>query len=290
MTQAARPLLTRPDDARVPHAGRRRGAGGRAHAYHRPGVLIPGEAPKTYDRRMNQASAAQNGPVVNPVREERALLCEALLEAGAGAPTECAGWTAHDLAAHLVVRERRPDTLPGIALRPLAFHTERVRRRTVRKVPFEELVNRIRSGPPRWSPYAVPGMDNIANGVEFFVHHEDVRRARPDGGPRSLSPALEDLLWRRIRIARFALRKVPVEVTLIRPDGRSARISGGRSGRSVRNPRSGRRTAAGPAAVRVHGPVGELVLWALGRTEVARVRLTGSQESVKTLAKSGWSL
>jgi uncharacterized protein (TIGR03085 family) len=236
----------------------------------------------------------------DPVREERALLCDALLAAGAGARTECEGWTAADLAAHLVVREGRPDTLPGIALRPLAFYTERARRRTVRKVPFETLVNRIRQGPPKWSPFALPGMDKIANGVEFFVHHEDVLRAQPDHIPRSLSPALEDLLWRRIKIARFALRKVPVEVTLIRPDGRSARVSGGRRSRSVRNPRSGPGSSRGPGAtgraartgtgsgggVRVHGATGELVLWALGRTEVAQVRITGSRESVKALTES----
>ncbi|MEW2356633.1 TIGR03085 family metal-binding protein [Spirillospora sp. NPDC029432] len=247
---------------------------------------------------MNPTSGPDDPPpppespraAADPVRRERALLCDALLAAGPEAPTECAGWTAADLAAHLVVREGRPDTLPGIALRPLAFHTERVRRRAVRKVPFERLVDRIRQGPPKWSPYAVPGVDKIANGVEFFVHHEDVRRAQPDSGPRSLSPALEELLWRRIRIARFALRKVPVDVTLIRPDGRSVRISAGRPRGTVRNPRSGPRSAPGRGAVRVHGPVGELMLWALGRTDVAQVRLTGSQESVKTLTESGWGL
>ncbi|MFI0349604.1 TIGR03085 family metal-binding protein [Actinomadura sp. 9N407] len=244
-----------------------------------------------------------NPQPLSPVREERALLCDALLAAGPDARTECEGWTAADLAAHLVVRERRPDTLPGIVLRPLAFHTERVRRRTVRNVPFERLVDRIRQGPPKWSLYALPGMDERANGVEFFVHHEDVRRAQPDSVPRSLTPALEDLLWRRIRIARFALRKVPVEVTLIRPDGRSARVSGERPSRAVRNTRSGSVSSRGPSGtgraahastasggVRVHGTVGELLLWALGRTEVAQVRITGSRESVKALTESGRGL
>jgi uncharacterized protein (TIGR03085 family) len=212
----------------------------------------------------------------DPARRERLLLAAALEEAGPEAVTKCAGWNARDLAAHLVVREGRPDTGPGILLPPLAFYTERVRRRTARNVPFDRLVERFREGPPKFSPFALPGVDKIANGVEFFVHHEDVRRARPDWEPRDISPELQELLWRRIKIARFVLRKVHVEVTLVQPDGRSARVSGG--GRASRG------------AVRVHGPVGELVLWTLGRRDVANVRLTGATDAVKTLTEAGWSL
>ncbi|QXJ25438.1 TIGR03085 family protein [Actinomadura graeca] len=218
--------------------------------------------------------------VTDPVRGERRLLAAALAEAGPGAPTRCVGWDARDLAAHLVVREGRPDAGAGILLPPLAFYTERVRRRTARAVPFDKLVERFRQGPPKFSPYTLPGVDKIANAVEFFVHHEDILRARPDWQPRELPAELEELLWRRIKIARFVLRKVHVEVTLVQPDGRSVRVSGAG--------RAGRGGARGP--VRVHGPVGELVLWALGRGDVARVRLTGATDSVKTLTETGWSL
>ncbi|NDU77069.1 TIGR03085 family protein [Actinomadura sp. DSM 109109] len=213
----------------------------------------------------------QDGP--GPVRMERLALAAALADAGPEAPTGCSGWDARDLAAHLVVRERRPDAAPGILLSPLASYTERVRRRTARAVPFERLVERFAEGPPKFSPYALPGVEKNANAVEFFVHHEDVRRARPDWEPRDISPELEELLWRRIKIARYVLRKVQVEVTFVRPDGQAARVSGG-----------------GRGAVRVHGPVGELVLWALGRRDVAKVRLTGATEAVKTLTETGWSL
>ncbi|MFF5257595.1 TIGR03085 family metal-binding protein [Actinomadura viridis] len=268
----------------------------------------PGDAPASAqvgpDAGADPDTGTDPGAGAGPVRRERELLCDALLDAGPGAPTRCEGWTAADLAAHLVVREGRPDALPGILLPPLAFHTERVRRRTVREIPFERAVDRIRHGPPKWSPYAVPGVDIIANAVEFFVHHEDVRRARPDWEPRSLSPALEQLLWARIKIARFALRKVPVEVTLIRPDGRSLRIPAARRAVSRRSARARARSAARPGGkgapapraggagggVRVHGPVGELILWALGRTDVARVRLTGAREAVNVLKETGWRL
>ncbi|MEU5989354.1 TIGR03085 family metal-binding protein [Spirillospora sp. NPDC047418] len=223
----------------------------------------------------------ERGPAdPGPVRGERLLLAAALAEAGPDAPTECAGWTARDLAAHLVVREDRVDAAPGILLPPLSFYTERVRRRTARAVPFERLVERFRDGPAKLSPYALPGVDKIANGVEFFVHHEDVLRARPDWSPREISPELGELLWRRIKIARFVLRKVQVEVTLVQPDGRSLRVP-------VRG-RNARRNARG--AVRVHGAVGELVLWALGRRDVADVRLTGATDAVKSLTETGWSL
>ncbi|WP_242887182.1 TIGR03085 family metal-binding protein [Actinomadura litoris] len=236
--------------------------------------------------RRNRAGGPSRG--TDPVREERRALAAALAAAGPDAPTRCAGWDARDLAAHLVVREGRVDAGPGILLQPLAFYTERVRRRAARTVPFDVLVERFRQGPPKFSPAALPGMDKIANGVEFFVHHEDVLRAGADWEPRELSGELEELLWRRIKIARFVLRKVHVEVTLVQPDGRSLRVSGG-----DRRGRGGPRRAAGrgvPGPVRVHGPVGELVLWAVGRRDAARVQLTGPTDSVKTLTETGWSL
>ncbi|MBO2449783.1 TIGR03085 family protein [Actinomadura barringtoniae] len=209
-------------------------------------------------------------------RSERAALCDALTEAGPDAPTGCTGWTTADLAAHLVVRETRADTWPGLVLSPLGSYTERVRRKTARTESFERLVERLREGPPRFSPYALPGGDGIFNLVEFFVHHEDVRRARPEWEPRSLESATEEVLWRKMKIARFVMRNSPVEVTLVRPDGRSRLVA-----------RGGKRR---PGAVRVHGPVAELLLWTLGRTPLARVRLTGPPEAVKTLTETGWSL
>src|SRR3712207_7818625 len=47
---------------------------------------------------------------------ERAALADLLDELGPDAPTRCAGWTTAHLAAHLVTRDRRPDTTPGFAL------------------------------------------------------------------------------------------------------------------------------------------------------------------------------
>jgi uncharacterized protein (TIGR03085 family) len=59
---------------------------------------------------------------------ERSRLCDLFLEVGPDQPTLCEGWTTADLAAHLVIRERRPDAAPGILVGgKLAEHSENVR-------------------------------------------------------------------------------------------------------------------------------------------------------------------
>ena len=119
-------------------------------------------------------------------RDERRALCSLLDKTGPDAPTLCEGWTTGDLAAHLVLRERRLDAAAGVAGGPLAGHTARVQQRLRSRIPFPDLVRMIRSGPPALSVMALPGMDERMNAVEFFVHHEDVRRAAARlGAPRA---------------------------------------------------------------------------------------------------------
>lgn len=48
-------------------------------------------------------------------RRERRALVATFREVGPQAPTLCEGWNTTDLAAHLVVRERRLDATAGIA-------------------------------------------------------------------------------------------------------------------------------------------------------------------------------
>ena len=59
-------------------------------------------------------------------RSERLALCRTLERVGPDAPTLCPPWRTRDLAAHLVLRERRPDAAPGIWLRAAAGRTRRV--------------------------------------------------------------------------------------------------------------------------------------------------------------------
>ncbi len=182
--------------------------------------------------------------------------------AGAEAPTLCEGWNAHDLAAHLVVRERRPDAAAGSVLPFLSGYAERVRKEYAAR-PFADLVELIRTGPPPTSLFALPKVDELANLAEHFVHCEDVRRGREGWVARRLDQELENALWRMLsRTARLALRRSPVPTRLVRPDG--AEIATGGSG----------------IPVRLSGETGELVLYLFGRTSACHVEVTGPQEAV----------
>ncbi|NEA59053.1 TIGR03085 family protein [Streptomyces sp. SID13666] len=195
-------------------------------------------------------------------QRERLLLADLLESAGAGAPTLCDGWTARDLAAHVVIRERRSDAAAGIVIPQLAARMERVRQEFARK-PFEELVQLIRTGPPRMSPFSLKQVDEAANTVEFFVHAEDVRRAQPEWTPRELDSVFSDALWKRLeRMARVAGRRSPVGLVLRRPDGQTAVAH------------------KGTPVVTVTGEPGELTIFAFGRQEAARVETEGDKAAV----------
>ena len=81
-------------------------------------------------------------------KRERLLLADLLATTGPDAQTLCEGWQTRDLAAHVVVRERRPDAAGGILIKQLAPRLERVMAEFAEK-PYEELIQLIRTGPPR---------------------------------------------------------------------------------------------------------------------------------------------
>ena len=229
-------------------------------------------------------------------RDERLALCALLDETGPDAPTLCEGWTTGDLAAHLVLREHRPDAAAGVAGGPLAGYTARVQQRIRQRVPFPDLVRTIRSGPPRLSVMALPGMDERVNAVEFFVHHEDVRRAADGWEPRALGSGESDMLWGRLRMARFMLRKAPVGVELARDDADPATEDTVTGNTATGNTATGN-TGGAPyritarnatPAVTVVGSPAELTLWVMGRRAAARVRMDGIQAAVTKLAEANW--
>jgi uncharacterized protein (TIGR03085 family) len=221
-------------------------------------------------------------------RDERSALCALLDETGPDAPTLCEGWTTLDLAAHLVLREHRPDAGAGVLGGPLAGYTARVQSKMSGRVPYTRLVQIIRDGPPRFSLFALPGVDERANLAEYFVHHEDVRRAAPGWEPRELPPGLTEQLWQRLRLraTRLILRKVPVGVELARGD-----IDAGHADRDDSEPRQLRITIRnGTPVVTVVGDPAELTIWAFGRTTAAQVRLEGAAKPVQTLTETRWRL
>ncbi|SDG80725.1 TIGR03085 family protein [Sinosporangium album] len=202
-------------------------------------------------------------------RAERAALCDLFDQVGPDAPTLCAGWTTFDLAAHLVLRETRFDALPGVGLKLLSGYTAKVQRSLKAEHGYDGLVRMVRSGPA--GVYrVVPGLDEAVNALEYFVHHEDVRRAQPDWEPRELSPGLEKVIWSRLRsLSRLMLRKAPVGVALHRIGGGGHAVALG-----------GARNAA---RVEVTGRAGELLMFCFGRQDHARVDLAGEERAAKAL-------
>ena len=151
-------------------------------------------------------------------RQERQELCDLFLEVGPDAPTLCAGWTTRDLAAHLIVRESRPDAALGILVKPLAGYADSAQSKVAMR-PWPELVRDVRTGPPVLSPFRLPGAQGLADPFEFAIHHEDVRRAQPGWSPRALPVGEQDLLWQRLaRAGRLLARTSPVGIALRRGD------------------------------------------------------------------------
>jgi uncharacterized protein (TIGR03085 family) len=219
---------------------------------------------------------------VTYARDERLAIAALLEDVGPAQPTLCDGWRTLDLAAHLVLREHRPDYGLGVLGGPLAGHTRRIQRGFAGRTPFPRLIELIRTGPPRLSLFAIPGADAQANSVEFFVHHEDVRRAQPGWEPRRLDEGMSELLWRRLRGARLMLRRAPVGVEFARED---------HTGQDGQGAGPVRITAKARAPmVTVTGTPAELTMWAFGRTTAARVRLEGSDPDVAALTAAQWRI
>jgi uncharacterized protein (TIGR03085 family) len=152
-------------------------------------------------------------------QRERAALVETMRTVGPDAPTLCGDWTTRDLAAHLVVREGRLDTTPGIAVPLFAGYTEKVRSQVAQSTDWDALLEKIASGPPLYSPFKI--LDPVANMGEMFIHHEDVRRAQTSWEPRPLDDATVKALGRGLPImARLTLAKAPARVSLRNPQGK----------------------------------------------------------------------
>ena len=207
----------------------------------------------------------------NYAQRERQALCDLFDELGPDVPTLCDGWTARDLAAHLVVRERRPDAALGILAAPFERHGEKVRLQHA-SMPWSELVRQVRGGPPTLSPMGIPGVDRLANTMEYFIHHEDVRRTN-GLGPRELPEEQDAQLWDIVRrMARLTLRHAPAGITLRTPDGASAVANSSR-------PR-----------VAVRGPVGELALFVYGRQSAAELELLGDDADVAAVMAASFGI
>jgi uncharacterized protein (TIGR03085 family) len=210
----------------------------------------------------------QSGP--SAAAQERAALCTLLLQVGEDAPTLCSPWDTGDLAAHLLVRETRIDALPGLIIPPLRGYTAILEERLRRTVPYAEVVERVRTGPSLRTPLGLPGVRDRANLSEFFIHHEDVRRAEPGWTARELSPALSAQLWNGVRtMAPLVLRGIPsTRITLATPEGGERSVGRAESAHHVT----------------ITGHPGELALYLSGRRAVAEVKISGDPAGQARLA------
>jgi uncharacterized protein (TIGR03085 family) len=201
---------------------------------------------------------------MDPARGERRALCDLFGEVGPHGDTLLPGWDAASLAAHLLARDTRPDALPGMVLPAAQGWTERVQRGLLATVAYDEAVRRLRRGPPALSAGRLPGGWR-ADLHEWFVHHEDVRRAnglgpRPDGPDQR---RLDDAAWGVLPLfGPLLARRVPATVVLVSEDGRR------------------RRVRRGPGMVEVHGRPTELLLALFGRRGAAVVHAIGDPDAV----------
>jgi uncharacterized protein (TIGR03085 family) len=187
---------------------------------------------------------------------ERTALCSLALSVGASAPTMCDGWTVKDLVVHLLVRERRPWTGLGVVVPALSEAASRASA-ALQERDLASLVTQLQAVP---LPLAV--IDPVLNGMEMFVHHEDVRRAQPSWTPRALSGGDERQLW----LAAALL----------------GRVQGRRAGVPLAIASGSRRAVlrSGPSPVVVSGPVSEVLLFLCGRSTVAQVSFEGPEDHV----------
>ena len=203
-------------------------------------------------------------------QSERLLLCDELDRLGPDQPTLCEGWETRDLAAHLLVREHRPDLTAGRFVPFLAGHLEKEQGK-IAHGDYAALVDRVRRGAPVWNPMAHPKVDEVTNLIEFFVHHEDARRAQPGWEPRELSPQLSGKLWSALkRSSRLMFRKAPTGIVL---------IAEGQGRYAARLPDE-------HGTVVLRGTPAELVLYAYGRKSVARVEFEGDADDIAALQKT----
>ncbi len=201
-------------------------------------------------------------------KSQREALCDALDAVHPSSPTLCEGWTAHHLAAHVWLRESDAWRVGGALLTGRRDRIDLRMAEVMTQRPYADLVAAIRRGPERLSPFRLPGMEAVANTLEFFVHCEDVRRGSGNNTPRPTDLSLEELCWKRVpAMARMFLRGCPAAVWLERdlPPGEPVRIG------------------RGPDIVTLVGAPSELLLYLFGRRGAAAVEVIGEPAAISVL-------
>jgi uncharacterized protein (TIGR03085 family) len=204
---------------------------------------------------------------------EREHLCDLLNELGPQAPTLLDPWRTHDLAAHLVLREHDLLAAPGLVVPGTWARFAERRRLALKQGEFTDLVATIRSGPPAGF-FRMRWVRRFPNLNEFFVHHEDVRRAN-GSGPRRTPPAEEAALFRNVTRAAWFLGRRLRGVGLDLEWAGTHRVVTARRGQ--------------PAA-RLCGLPGELLLFMFGRQDAADIEITGPSDAIEVLNRTPFGM
>ncbi|MDA8081110.1 MAG: TIGR03085 family metal-binding protein [Actinomycetota bacterium] len=210
-----------------------------------------------------------------PHRAEREALCNLMIALGPDAPTLCQGWSTGDLAVHLVIRERKLLAATGIVFGgPFAMVLRRATNR-MKLEPYPNLVETIQFGPPLW----LRPFDSAMNLMEFYVHHEDIRRGNGDTTPRpeSETAQIDDALWKLLgRSGRLLTRKMgSVGLTLRRSD---------------RSHQTEVTAHTGSPVATMSGRPGELVLYLMGRKSAANIKLEGPMEAIDAVTSVSFGI
>jgi uncharacterized protein (TIGR03085 family) len=204
---------------------------------------------------------------------EREGLCALMKEIGPEAPTLLEPWTTLDLAAHLVIREHDYSAAPGLVVPGAWGRFAERRRQALTQTAYASLLTTIRSGPPRGF-FRMGWVRRVPNLNEFFVHHEDVRRAN-GLDPRTNSAVLDEALWRNVGLAAWflarRLRGLGLDIAWV-------------GTRKVRRARRGRPTA------RLSGRPGEVLLYLFGRQGAANVEVSGPGEAVEAVERARFGM
>jgi len=205
--------------------------------------------------------------------DERAQLCDLFDGLGPEAPTLLESWTTHDLVAHLVLREHDLAAAPGLVVPGAWSRLAERRRLALKERTFADLVATVRSGPPPGF-FRIGWMRRFPNLNEFFVHHEDVRRANGFGS--RANPSAEDAaLFRNVARGRWFLSR------RLRGAGLELAWAGTDKGVTARR---------GQPTARLVGLPGELLLFLFGRCDVAEVEIIGASEAVEVLRRTAFGM
>ncbi len=204
---------------------------------------------------------------------ERAQLSDLLDELGPQAPTLLEPWTTRDLVAHLILRERDHLAGPGLVLPGAWSRFAERRRRALALKDFGWLTGAFRSGPPPGF-FRIGWVRRVPTLNEFFVHHEDVRRAN-GLGPRTNEHAMDEALWRNVTRARWYLAR--------RLRGAGLELAWAGTDRAVRARR-------GEPTARIEGTPGELLLYLFGRQSAAQVEVSGADAAIEAVRRARFGM